>query len=267
MCGSEMRARALFALLSSSACALPPSSPPGPDPAEMMAPYASPRGRVETGATPAFLASAETQLDVLGGGLADVTLRAVVVTALAKADLAMATATGSGVLPRHLDGTVSLEVACAAVGDAAGGGGSGVAVVQARVVDGAMVPLVWGTATACLLWVSGPLRARFDGDLVFYRHEGADVIVRLHGQVTVDAALDGPQEPSPPVRAEVRLDFRLSSVGLETRVPTATGDVIATRGAQGQGAREIDARAANGRFRCSPRAGTCEPRGDVLPAP
>jgi hypothetical protein len=250
MFGSEVRAGALAVLamlVGGAACALPTDAPEAPDSAELVASYLSPAGRVDPGATPAFLASAELQLAALGGGLADVTFRAVVVAALAQADLATTTATRSGALPRDLDGTVSLEVRCA------GAGAAGVAVLEARVVGGVLAPIVWGHATGCVLWALGPVSARFDGEVLLYRHDDADVIVRLRGQLTVDA----PEASRPPDRARVTLDFRLSAVGLETRVPTPNGDVIAARA---RDAWEIEARAANGRFRCSPLAGTCRPR-------
>jgi hypothetical protein len=222
----------LSASASAPACARAPEPADAPDVSELLSTYAEPRGLVDTSRPASWLVAAEAQVDLLGGGNADVVLTQILDRVTMLIDQASLPSAREGPLPARIDGVAKLEIPCGFTADA-------IANVEVAIRDGEVSPLLWGTASACPLWQGLGTLASYDGKFVMYRYPGEDVLVRVDGTIRDSGA-------------RVRLDFRRASGRLETRVVTPLGEVIAARDG-----RDVVARAANGTFRCSRTDRTC----------
>jgi hypothetical protein len=236
MSASDRRALVVLGVVlaswSFSACSRAPDIPETPDVSHLLAAYSTPSGTVDESSPAPWLVAGASQVDLLGGGQARMILTRVADNAL-KAFAEAPVPSGHGELVRtRVDGVATLEVAC-------GRAAHETADVAVAIVDGAISPLMWGTAHACPLWQGSTLRASYDGSFTMYRYPGQDLLVRVDGTLTG-------------VGTDINVDFRLAGGQLETRITTPTGDVIVTR----EGS-SVVARAANGTFRCNTNLGAC----------
>jgi hypothetical protein len=239
MFGFDLRSSAAVSLCgvvfasSFAGCVRAPEQPDPPDVSRLLSTYAAPNGAVDTAAIAPWLEDAEAQFDLLGGGDAEVLLTAIFTRVAKLVDRASLPTGSDGPIRTRIDGTARTVVSCGSAADAT-------ADVEVTIVDGAVAPVVWGTAHACPLWQQGlGTRASYDGAFVMYRYPGQDYLVRVDGTVTGTGM-------------RIRLDFRVFDGQLETRVVTPRGEVIATRDGD-----DVFARAANGTFRCSVTELTC----------
>jgi hypothetical protein len=223
----------LGALALLAACAGAPDVPEPPDVSRLLSAYATPAGKVDP-ASASWLETAEAQLDLLGGGQADVVLTGIVETIMARVEEVSLPTSNEDLLPTRVDGVATLEVQC-------GNSPDEIATVAVAITDGKQSPLFWGTARGCPLWETAESRATYEGSFTMYRYPGAALLVRIEGTMT---GLGMP----------IHLDFRLTSGRLETRIGTPTGDVIAARDGG-----YLVVRASNGAFRCETTQQKCRP--------
>lgn len=209
-------------------------APVPPDVTRLVAAYDEPEGTLDPARPAPWLQTAQAQLEVLGGGKADMVIRRMVARSMDRIERVLDSLPSShaGLLPSRVDGVLTLNVSC---GDAS----HEKADVSVAIVDGAASPVLWGTAHACPLWQRGRETAAYDGSFTMYRYPDGDLLVG------VDGTIDG-------IASRVRLDFRIVGARLEKRVTTPTGDVITA-----QDGVDVLARAANGVFRCDARRRMC----------
>jgi len=238
------RASALvaFGLLAASGCGgSAPASSSAPDVSGLLDAYKAPRGTVDMASTPAWLDSAQSQLDIVAQGNSGLLLRAMLTAANRQLDAATVPDGHDGLIPTRADGLLTIDMPC-------GDSSEKTATVTLQIIDGKIAPLLWGTARNCG-WGAGAGLASYDGTFAIYRYPTNEQLVRVDGVMGGTALGDG---PSP-----ITLDFRSIGGAIETRVATSSGDVIVNRTGS-----QFVARAANGRFRCSlySRACTAMPR-------
>lgn len=215
-----------------TACANAPEAPVAPDVSELLSAYSAPNGTVDTTESASWLEAGALQVDLLGGSQARILLTRVAAAALKAVNEASLPDGNGELVPTRVDGIATLRVRC-------GSGAQENADVSVMVVDGVISPLMWGTAHACPLWQGIGVRESYDGRFTMYRYPGTDLLVRVEGTLTKAGT-------------DINLDFRLTDGRLETRIPTATGDLIVTRNGAA-----VMARAANGTFRCNPKQRVC----------
>ncbi|MBX3186050.1 MAG: hypothetical protein KF819_03505 [Labilithrix sp.] len=239
MSASDPRAFARAAALSAFSilvvtCSRPAEPPTPPDVSSLLAAYAEPGGTLDPARPAAWLEAAQDQLDVLGGGEADMIVGDLVARTFERAERAVASLPSreSGLVPARASGVVELETACGDRPDET-------AEVAVAIVDGTVSPLLWGTAHACPLWRRKNARGVYSGRFTIYRYPSGDLLIG------VDGTMAG-------LRIPVVLDFRLVDGHVEKRVATTTGDVIAARDGL-----DVLARAANGVFRCDANLRRC----------
>ncbi|MDB4938478.1 MAG: hypothetical protein JWP87_5450 [Labilithrix sp.] len=236
MSASDLRdalSLAVVALGSALPISCAPELPDPPDVSRLVASYAEPDGSVETSKPAAWLDAAEAQVDLLGGGNADSFVTGLVGRVNGLIGRASLPEGNDGAIRTRVDGIANVRMKCGATDDAN-------ADVQLEIVDGQIAPVLWGIAHRCALWETLGASEAYDGPFVMYRYPGNDMLVRVDGTIVSS-------------RQRIRLDFRVASGRLETRVETPRGEVIATRSGQD----DVIARAANGSFRCSRTLRTC----------
>lgn len=221
----------LVLALALGACASAPGIPETPDVSHLLSAYATPSGTVDASEPASWLEAGALQVDLVGGGKAQVLLTRIAANALKAVDQASLPDGRQGVVQARIDGVATLVVPCGYAHETAD--------VSVEIVDGAISPLMWGTSHACPLWQGAGYRESYDGAFAMYRYPGADVLVRVDGTLTRTGA-------------DIHLDFRLSNGRLETRIAAPTGDLIVTRDRS-----DVAVRAANGTFRCNAKQLGC----------
>lgn len=225
-------ALALGPAVAATGCTHPPDVPDTPDVSHLLSAYSAPGGTVDAAHPVAWLETGIAQVELLGGGQADVVLAQIAKVAFQGVDRASIPTSHDGLVPTRVDGVATLQVAC-------GLAAHEIADVAVAIVDGAIAPVIWGTSHGCPFWQAVGAEDAYDGVFTMYRYPADDVLVRVDG-VLRDA------------RAPIHVDFRLAGGRLETRIQTPSGDVIIARDGS-----DVMARAANGTFRCSTATRTC----------
>ena len=228
-------ARAVLVAVLVSGCAREVSVPDPPDMTPLVASYREPDGTFSADDPGPVLDDASAQLAVLGGMDMSTFLTAMMTSIAQRLD-----GTGLGKsgdrAPTRVDAVLSLELAC---GDA-----SGSIEVTTVLENSQLSHVLWGKATRCRV-----ASVALDGSVAIYRYGAVDLgfseasfLVRVDGTVTAGK------------KHRAAFDFRVTAGAVQTRIPTASGDVIVERHGT-----DLLVRAANGSFTCSLLRRTCRP--------